>query len=102
MSGKRYLTPLSYFKDGEKHILVASNWGQVDHPQWYKNLLKEPATLIQVRSRTIPVKMRLAAGDEYVRLWMQVTRLNRMYVRYQAKMDRVIPIVVLEPVLRKT
>lgn len=100
-SGKNYFTPLSYFKDGNNHILVASNWGQTDHPQWYKNLLKEPETLIQVRSRKIPVRVKLTEGQEYVRLWMLVTRLNRHYVRYQAKMDRKIPIVVLEPVHRK-
>ena len=100
-SGKRYLTPLSYFKDGNNHILVASNWGQADHPQWYKNLLKEPETLIQVRSRKIPVRVKHPDGQEYVRLWMLVTRLNRHYVRYQSRMDRKIPIVVLEPVHRK-
>ena len=100
-SGKRYITPLSYFKDGDNHILVASNWGQADHPQWYKNLLKEPETLIQVRSRKIPVRAKLPDGQEYVRLWMLVTRLNRHYVRYQARMDRKIPIVILESVHRK-
>jgi deazaflavin-dependent oxidoreductase (nitroreductase family) len=100
-SGKKYLTPLSYFKDGNNYILVASNWGQADHPQWYKNLLKEPETLIQVRSKKIPVRMKQSDEQDYVRLWMLVTRLNRHYVRYQARMDRKIPIVVLEPVQRK-
>ena len=101
-TGKRYFTPLSYFKDGDDFIVVASNWGQANHPQWYKNLLVEPETLIQAKSKKIPVRMRLANSDEYVRLWMLVTRLNRHYVRYQTRMDRQIPLVVLESVLRKT
>jgi deazaflavin-dependent oxidoreductase (nitroreductase family) len=100
-TGKKHLTPLSYFKDGKNHILVASNWGRSDHPHWYKNLLKEPETLIQVRSKKIPVRVKHPDGQDYVRLWMAVTRLNRHYVRYQARMDRKIPIVVLEPVHRE-
>jgi hypothetical protein len=45
--------------------------------------------------------MRHPEEGEYLRLWMLVTRLNRHYVRYQSRVERKIPIVVLEPVHRQ-
>jgi len=98
-SGKVYITPLSYFRDGDNFILVASNWGQLDHPHWFKNLVNRPDTLIQVGTREIPVRMNRPQGEEYLRLWKLVTGQNRHYSKYQTGLDRQIPIVVLEPVV---
>lgn len=35
--------PLAYFTDGEDVILIASNYGQRNHPSWYHHLLKHPS-----------------------------------------------------------
>ena len=96
-SGRTYTTPLSYFQDQGNIILVASNWGRLDHPHWYRNLENRPETTIQIGNRKIPVRMELASGAEYDRLWTHVTSLNRQYGKYQAGLLRRIPIVVLLP-----
>jgi deazaflavin-dependent oxidoreductase (nitroreductase family) len=96
-SGVAYTTPLTYLKDGENYLLVASNWGKEHNPGWYYNLLHQPATMIQVKEKILSVKAHQATGDEYARLWKAVTSRNNFYVRYQKKTSRQIPIMVLSP-----
>jgi deazaflavin-dependent oxidoreductase (nitroreductase family) len=96
-SGKSYVTSLSYYRDGNTYLVVASNWGNENHPDWYLNLLHNPRTTIQVGATTILVEARQAQGDEYARLWEVVTRQNKQYLQYQKGMKRKIPIVILTP-----
>ena len=96
-SGKTYTTPLSYYRDGNTYLLVASNWGKADHPNWFHNLWQQSRTTIQVGATTIPVEARQAEGEEYNRLWDVVTRQNDQYLKYQEGLARQIPIVILTP-----
>ena len=97
-SGQIHITPLSYFKDNGRYILVASNWGRTNHPQWFLNLLENPQTAIEVGPDHIHVKMTRADGSEHDRLWQLVSRGNDHYTKYQRSISRQIPIVVLLPV----
>jgi deazaflavin-dependent oxidoreductase (nitroreductase family) len=96
-SGKSYTTLLSYYRDGKNYLLVGTNWGNENHPDWYLNLKQNPRTTIQVGATTIPVEARQTQEDEYARLWELVTRLNNQYLQYQKRMKRKIPIVILIP-----
>jgi deazaflavin-dependent oxidoreductase (nitroreductase family) len=99
-SGKAYITPLSYYRDGENYLVVASNWGKEVPPDWFRNLEQHARTTIQVKGATLQVEAHLAEGEEYQRLWELVTRKNEQYVEYQKMMKRRIPIVILMPVSR--
>ncbi len=96
-SGKQYLTTLSYYRDGNRYLIVASNWGEERHPAWYFNLMHQPHTSIQVGSNTIAVEAQAAQGEERERLWQLVTAQNEQYSNYQKSLNRRIPIVVLTP-----
>ena len=96
-SGKTYTTPLSYYRDGNTYLLVASNWGKEEHPNWFRNILQNPRTTIQVGANTIAVEFRQAQGEEYKRLWDLVTRQNDQYLKYQKGLARQIPIAILTP-----
>jgi deazaflavin-dependent oxidoreductase (nitroreductase family) len=96
-SGKAYTTPLSYYRDGDRYLIVASNWGQEEHPNWFRNLMQSPRAAIQTKSGTLQVEARQAEGEEYQRLWNVVTRQNSQYLRYQQAVTRQIPIVILTP-----
>ena len=89
--------PLIYDLDGEKPVIVASKGGAPDHPGWFKNLVKTPEAEVQILARHVPVRAREAEGDERARLWAQMNRMWPHYEEYQAKTDRRIPVVVLEP-----
>ena len=91
-------TPIVVFRDGEDYLVVASNWGRETSPAWYYNLQSQPAAQIQAGKQLIPVKAREALDAEYDRLWGLVTSQNSLYLRYQEKITRLIPIMILEPV----
>ncbi len=96
-TGKAYTTPLSYYRDGERYLIVGSNWGSEKHPGWFYNLMESPRASIQTGQGTLSVEARPAEGEEYERLWKLVTRQNSQYLRYQQAVRRQIPIMILTP-----
>ncbi len=96
-SGKPYVTPLAYYRDGANYLVVASNWGEKDQPDWFRNLMQKPQTTIQVKDQTIAVKARQIAGKEYDRLWNLVAKQNPQYLTYQRQVQRRIPVITLTP-----
>jgi F420H(2)-dependent quinone reductase len=96
-TGKVFFTPINYYLDGDRFVVVASNWGKPHHPGWYFNLMQQPQTEIQMNGKTLPVQASQASGDDYARLWKLVTSRNPFYPRYQQQTDRQIPLVVLTP-----
>ena len=96
-SGTRRTTPLLYVADGEDLVLIASKGGFPKHPAWFHNLCANPDTTVQVGSEHRPVHARLAAPEERDRLWALAVEAYPGYKDYQARADREIPVVVLEP-----
>jgi deazaflavin-dependent oxidoreductase (nitroreductase family) len=94
---KAYVTPMNYYRDGDRYLVVASNWGQEHHPAWYHNLKHAPDALIEVDGRSIPVHVQEAQGEEYERLWNRVVQVNPFYQGYQQQTSRKIPILLLTP-----
>jgi len=95
-SGEKRTTPLIYARDGDDYLIVASQGGAPDHPNWYENLSKDPNVELQVLDEVFPARARTAEGDERERLWRRVNEVWPHYDEYQQKTDRVIPVVVLE------
>jgi deazaflavin-dependent oxidoreductase (nitroreductase family) len=49
-SGKRRTTPLLYFTQGDKVVLIASKGGAPQHPAWYHNVKAHPEVEVHGRS----------------------------------------------------
>ncbi len=96
-SGKRRTTPLLYVRDGDRYVVVASKGGHPRHPAWLHNLRANPDTTIQVGRRRIPVRAREARPQERGRLWAKAVAAWRAYEDYQARTQRQIPLVILDP-----
>jgi F420H(2)-dependent quinone reductase len=96
-SGTRRTSPLVYIKDGDAFVIVASKGGHPRHPAWFHNLNANPDTTIQVGSRRLPVRARVATAEERNRLWPKAVEVWNGYEGYQRKTDREIPLVILEP-----
>lgn len=88
--------PLIYAKTGADYVIAASKGGRPRHPAWYLNLLANPEVAIWVATERLVTKARTAVGEEREALWAQMVAIYPPYVDYQAKTDRVIPVVVLE------
>jgi F420H(2)-dependent quinone reductase len=96
-TGEARTSPLIYGVDDENLILVASKGGYPKHPAWYHNLMANPDTTVQVRSRRAAVHARVATGEERARLWPLMVSVYAGYDAYRRRTDREIPLVVLEP-----
>jgi F420H(2)-dependent quinone reductase len=96
-SGKKRTTPLLYFRDGDAVVIVASKGGFPRHPGWFHNLKANPDTTVQVGSERRAVHARIATAEERVRLWPRAVETYHGYADYQARTDREIPLVILEP-----
>ena len=96
-SGTKRTTPLTYARDGDNFVIVASKGGHPRNPAWFHNLMANPDTTIQVGSERRAVHARLATANERKRLWPEVVKLYSGYRDYQERTDRQIPLVVLEP-----
>jgi deazaflavin-dependent oxidoreductase (nitroreductase family) len=96
-SGEVRKFPLIYARDGGDYVVVASKGGAPAHPGWYLNLLAHPDVKIQVRDQTIPVTARTGTPEDKARVWPIMTAQWPQYDSYQAKTERVIPVVLLHP-----
>ena len=89
---------LLYARDGDAYVVIASKGGAPQHPGWFHNLSAQPDVEIQVGRKRMPVRARVAEGEERARLWARADQINQgQYVVYQSRTKRVIPVVVLEP-----
>lgn len=97
-TGASRTSALLYVRDGDAYVVIASKGGDVRHPGWFHNLSAHPNLEIQVGRTRIPVRARVAEGDERARLWARADQVNQgQYSVYQSRTDRQIPVVVLEP-----
>lgn len=96
-TGRRYETPLLFVEDRGRFVVTASNAGDPGNPQWFLNLQQHPEAEVRIERRWIPVKARRADAAEREALWAKLTAAYRFYPRYQERVEREIPVVVLEP-----
>lgn len=96
-TGKPRTTPVSYYRDGENYLVVASNWGADTQAAWYYNLLSHPQATIQIKDKVISVTARIATDEERPRLWQLVTSQNSQFLDYEKSTNRQIPVIILTP-----
>lgn len=93
-SGLPRTTPLIYSTDGDRFVVIASKGGEPTQPDWYYNLLANPAATIEVGDETFPVQAVIATGPERRRLFDQQAALMPFFAEYERKTPREIPVVV--------
>lgn len=95
-SGKTLHAVLQYYKRGNQTAIVASRGGTTEHPSWYLNLVANPNCTVQIGKYAAPARIRTVEGDERARWWQLITEEQPVQLQYQARTDRIIPVVVLE------
>lgn len=97
-TGKLRQVPVLGLRDGEKWVLVASNWGRPTHPGWYHNLHVNPTVQVVYRGHVGVYEAREVTGDERARYWPKITAINPGLETYSDRAgDREIPVIVLTP-----
>jgi deazaflavin-dependent oxidoreductase (nitroreductase family) len=90
--------PLVYATDGDRLILIASNYGQKSHPAWYRNLVANPKVeVLAGKYSGTYVASGITDPAERDRIWDLALDIYAGYGDYEARAgDRTIPLVRLE------
>jgi deazaflavin-dependent oxidoreductase (nitroreductase family) len=96
-AGLPYVVPLSYTRDGEAWIVLASYAGSRINPRWFRNLRVRPRVTIEVGSQRLDGVAEVPTGPERSRLFAQHAAQLPQFEAYQERTSREIPVVRLRP-----
>lgn len=94
-SGKRTTSPVMYFEDGDRYIVIASYAGRDTNPAWYHNLRANPEVTAEIGKETFEVEAEVVEGEERDELYARMVEIAPGFAEYQAKTTRRIPVVAL-------
>lgn len=97
-SGQKRVHPLGGYADGEKYILIGSNFGGKHHPAWVYNLRAHPDCIVHAHGKTGSYVARETDGEERERCWQLALSYYKGYALYEKRAaPRRIAVIVLEP-----
>ena len=97
-TGEQRTVPLLHVADGERVVLIASNWGRRHHPAWALNLDANPAARVAVDGVERSYRARRASTEEEPRYWREAVAFWPGYDDYRHRAGREIRMFVLEPI----
>lgn len=96
-SGALRKTPVMRVEHDGRYAMVASQGGAPTHPAWYHNLLAHPMVELQDGPTRHDYHARVLSGEERTLWWDRAVAAYPPYAAYQRKTERVIPVLLLEP-----
>jgi deazaflavin-dependent oxidoreductase (nitroreductase family) len=99
-TGKIRKVPLMRVEHGGEYLAVASKGGAPENPLWYHNLKADPA--VQLRDETVVGEYtahEITDPAQRAAWWERAVAAYPPYAEYQRNTDRVIPMLVLSPVV---
>ncbi|MDK1082059.1 MAG: nitroreductase family deazaflavin-dependent oxidoreductase [Anaerolineae bacterium] len=97
-SGQPRNITIYYYPYQNGHVIIGSNAGHDRHPAWYLNLKAQPEVTVQIGAQPVQMLAREAEGSEREKLWTDIVTNESSYADYQNMTQRMIPVVVLEPI----
>ncbi|SPX88025.1 Deazaflavin-dependent nitroreductase [Mycobacteroides abscessus] len=91
--------PLAYVRDGNRLVVVGTNFGQGRHPAWTANLLAKPYADVTVGGTTVPARASQLHGEEKRRFLRAFAEIGENYAVYteRAEREREVRVFALEP-----
>lgn len=96
-TGEPRTAALLYVADGDRAVVIASNFGRSSHPAWSLNLLANPTATLTIDGVARPIQARVATPEETERYWREALRFWPGYDGYRRRAAREIRLFVLEP-----
>jgi deazaflavin-dependent oxidoreductase (nitroreductase family) len=97
-TGQWRTMPLAGIPDGEKLVLIASNFGQQHYPGWYYNLKAHPECEVRVNGSSKMYVARELIDDEREYYFQLAVSYYEGYEKYMERAaPRKVPVMVLEP-----
>jgi deazaflavin-dependent oxidoreductase (nitroreductase family) len=98
-SGLPRETPVAWFPDGDgAWLIVASAAGAARNPDWYLNMSAHPDQVwVELPLRKLQVAAEQLDGTRRQECWLRIITAQPRYAKYQAKTDRILPVIRLAP-----
>lgn len=97
-SGQPRTMPLVAVPNGEKVILIASNWGGAKNPAWYYNLRANPTVTLSYKGHSALYVARELTGAARTAAWEKAVATYSGYASYATRAGaRLIPVIELTP-----
>ncbi|WP_349269925.1 Deazaflavin-dependent nitroreductase [Mycolicibacterium parafortuitum] len=94
-SGTERIAPLVALLDDGRVYVFASKGGSDTHPDWYRNLVANPAVTVELGTETYQATARVLQGAERDEIYAKQVALEPQFGDYQRRTTRVIPVVEL-------
>jgi deazaflavin-dependent oxidoreductase (nitroreductase family) len=99
-SGREYVTPLMYQRDGQDSntiYIFASKAGAPTDPEWYHNLLAAGTSTVEVGTENYPVGVVEVTGERRDAIYAEQARRFPGFAEYESKVEgiRTIPVLAL-------
>jgi deazaflavin-dependent oxidoreductase (nitroreductase family) len=95
-SGQARVNPMMYLLDGDTIYVFASKAGHPSNPDWYHNLVANPAVQVEIGTETFDASAHVVTGTERDRIYGRQAELYPGFAEYQETTSRVIPVVALD------
>jgi deazaflavin-dependent oxidoreductase (nitroreductase family) len=94
-SGQERTSPMMYVRSGDRLLVIASNNGAREDPQWYRNLLAGPSVTVELPGERFTARAEPLSGDDYDREWAGIKQIFPFFAEHEARAGRHIPVVAL-------
>jgi deazaflavin-dependent oxidoreductase (nitroreductase family) len=95
-SGREHVSPMMYREVDGGYAVFASKAGAPTNPDWFHNLVANPAVRAEIGTKTVDMTARVADGAEREVIWTAQKTDFPGFADYEAKTTRQIPVVILE------
>jgi deazaflavin-dependent oxidoreductase (nitroreductase family) len=97
-SGRSHTTPMMFHRDtGGRLLVIASNAGAAQDPDWYRNLVADPAVRVEIGDSAYPATATALTGADRDQAWTEIKAAYPFFADHEAKSGREIPVVELTP-----
>jgi deazaflavin-dependent oxidoreductase (nitroreductase family) len=94
-TGKPHTTPVMFQHDGDRILVIAANAGAPQHPDWYRNLVRDPRVRVEVGDEDYAAVATVLAGDEREQRWAKLKEDYPFFAGYEETSGRTIPVIAL-------
>jgi deazaflavin-dependent oxidoreductase (nitroreductase family) len=94
-TGRPHTTPAMYLRIDDRLLVLASAAGAPRHPDWYHNLVADPAVVVEIDGEEYPATARPATGADREALFARIVEQAPFFADHQAGVQRQIPVVEL-------
>jgi deazaflavin-dependent oxidoreductase (nitroreductase family) len=91
------VNPVMYLDEGGRRYVFATKAGAPTNPDWYHNLVAHPEATVEVGDDTLAVVATPLEESERDRVYAVQASRYPGFAEYEARTDRIIPVVALDP-----